>query len=650
MPETRRLAAIMFTDLVGSTRAAQRDEKSALARQAEQERILRPLFGIHGGREVKSTGDGFLVEFESALRAVECAVEAQRALLERNSTASSEPLLVRFGIHLGDVERRDGDIFGDAVNIASRIESLAEPGGICLTQAVFEQVHNKVPFRLETVGPKNLKGVRAPVVVYRVQPGWAEAVGSIQERDLPRLAVLPLANISPEPRDEYFADGLTEELIATLSQIKDLRVIARTSVARYKATSKSIAEIGTELRVSSVLEGSVRKAGNQLRITLQLIDTGNEEHRWSKTFDRTLDEVFLVQAEIAEQTAGALKLELLKEDREALRRGTASSAVAYDSYLRGRVAFGRLGPERYSESIRHFEAALEEDPNFALALAGLANVLIAAAGEILPASETLPRARELAARALAIDPGLAEAHVTQGNLALQADLDWGRSEEEFVTAITLNPSSSAARSWYGFLLAHLQRYAEAQEQLDRCLDLDPDFETSWVWTEMIDYLSGDLEGCVRRAKKSMGRFPDSKVPYVFLALAYADLGRADEALRAAELGTGVPGQLEVLRATVFPRVGRAAEARRILELWEKSSESSYVPLGNLAALHASLGQTTEALELLERDFREGERSLWFTYLFPYYDVLRNHPRFQALLTAYRLPLVPPPRASAKRAA
>jgi len=387
----------MFTDMVGFTTSTQTNEADTLELLREQEELVRPLFNVHQGREIKSTGDGFLVEFDSALRAVQCAIDIQQHLHERNSQPGVTPIKLRIGIHLGDVEERGSDIFGDAVNIASRIEPLAVPGGLCISGQVFDQVRNKIPNRLERLEPKVLKNVRFPMDVYRVVLPWAggeaEAMGPVP----PRLAVLPLVNISPDPKDEYFADGLTEELISVLSAIRGLRVIARTSVSQYKGSGKPIAQIGSELGVSSVLEGSVRKADHQLRISLQLIDVRTQEHRWAMTYDRKLENVFAIQADVAERTAGALKIELLKSEREAIQERPTSSLEAYESYLRGIRAFQQStgsGSEEFdTQAVRYFEEAIQKDPQFSGAYSYLANHLIGVMGTTRPGKDVFPRAR-----------------------------------------------------------------------------------------------------------------------------------------------------------------------------------------------------------------------------------------------------------------
>ena len=282
----RRLSAIMFTDMVGYTRMSQADEAAALELLEEHRAVLRPLIETHAGTEVKTIGDAFLVEFRSALDAITCAAEIQSKIADRNSRVpDSRKVQVRIGIHLGDVVHSSNDVYGDAVDIASRIEPLAEPGGICISQQVFDSVKNKTDLGIESAGQVELKNVDAPMGVYRVELNRSsESLGNRAPRE--RLAVLPFVNISPDPNDEYFADGLTEELIIKMSEIKGLKVIARTSVMNYKKKEKNISQIGRELGAGSVIEGSVRKAGSKIRVTVQLIDSRTEEHLWASNYDK----------------------------------------------------------------------------------------------------------------------------------------------------------------------------------------------------------------------------------------------------------------------------------------------------------------------------------------------------------------------------
>ncbi len=282
----RRLSAIAFTDMVGYTSLAQRDESLALQLLDKHNALVRSVAKQHQGREVKTIGDAFLFEFDSALDAVLCSVRIQSSLRERNRAAPpDEKILVRIGIHVGDVIHLGGDILGDAVNIASRIVNFAENGGICISEQVYAQVRNKVQVPLVKMPGQKLKNVDQQLDLYQVVLPWEQS-GPPKSSPRSRIAILPFRNISPDPGDDYFADGLTEELISTLSEVKGLRVIARTSVNRYKDTNKSVSQIGSELQVAFILDGSVRKAGNRIRVTAQLIDTESQEQAWLRGKDQ----------------------------------------------------------------------------------------------------------------------------------------------------------------------------------------------------------------------------------------------------------------------------------------------------------------------------------------------------------------------------
>src|SRR5712692_5091518 len=327
----------MFTDMVGYTVLSQKNEASALRLLEEHRKIVRPFFLKHNGLEVKTIGDAFLVEFASALEAVRCAFEIQQSLHELNSSRSTnEKLFLRIGVHLGDIIHGQSDVYGDAVNIASRIEPLADPGGVCITEQVYDQIKNKFEFPFSSVGKKELKNVSEPTEVFRAVLPWQRENGGRSSYDIHRLAVLPLSNISPNPKDSYFADGMTEELITVLSQLHGLRVIARTSSEHYTGKEKRVSQIAQELQVGSVMEGSVRMAGQSIRVTVQLINAANEEHIWSENYDRKLDDIFAIQTEIAKQVAQSLKLKLLQEEKERLNTRATENIPAYVNYLRGR--------------------------------------------------------------------------------------------------------------------------------------------------------------------------------------------------------------------------------------------------------------------------------------------------------------------------
>jgi adenylate cyclase len=406
----RRLSAVAFTDLEGYTSLSNRDEPAALRLLEEQDRLVGPILERHHGTRVKSIGDGMLLEFPNARDAVDFAIQFQHVAAERNLGATGPPLTLRIGIHLGDVEQKGADILGDAVNIASRIEPLSEPGGVCVSRQVFDQVRNKLAVRFESLGARTLRGVSEPVEIFRVVTDRNDPIAAPPTSALPRLAVLPLANFSADSNDAFFADGLTEELIALLSQVREIRVIARTSVFQYKGTTKTVNQIGRELSVSTVLEGSVRKSGDQLRVTVQLIDAASQEHLWASTYDRTLNDILAVQSEIAKRITKALKLRLSKSEEERLNGTPAVLTDSYLAYVRGRFLLSQGFNESDLRAAQHeFETAIALDPKNARAYSGLSDALHALGwGDYLgPRENWLPVCRAHAKRALSLDPNLA---------------------------------------------------------------------------------------------------------------------------------------------------------------------------------------------------------------------------------------------------
>ncbi len=631
---TRRLAAIVFTDMVGYTSLSQKNEALALELLEEHRRLLRPLFPKHNGREIKTMGDAFLVEFASALEALRCAFDIQQMLNELDVNRPPEKrILLRIGIHLGDVVHSKNDVQGDAVNVASRIEPLASPGGISITEQVYHQIRNKFEFPFVSLGQQNLKNVQDPVEVYRVVLPWEAQLGEEPILDKRRIAVMPFTNISPDPRDEYFADGMTEELISTLSRIGELRVISRTSAMRYKGTSKNVGEIARELRVGSILEGSVRKASDDLRITAQLIDTGNDEHLWSQDYDRRLENVFAIQKEIAQSVAEALKVRLLSGEKKSIEKKATGNTEAYTLYLKGRFYWNERMRDSNDKAVKCFEEAVKLDPNYAAAYSGLADCyLIYSDRGWLSPREAVPKGREYALRAIELDPRLAEAHASLG-LAFMHDWMWQEAEREYEKAIELNPSYASAYQWYGVHLWFAGRYEEAKERTERARELDPlsTVIEANLCHELLNLGKRDqaMEPFRRVAKLN----PDSwQAHYLLSEIQLMDSKFEDSIFEAEKASALLKGNLGVKSQLgfVYGMGGRKDQADNILNELKEAGKNEYLPSGWVAGVLFSLGRSDEAFEYLDKAFEERSSSLFYFRNFPWFEKFRADPRWASL--------------------
>ncbi len=402
-----------------------------------------------------------------------------------------------------------------------------------------------------------------------------------------------------------------------------------------------MAQVGVDLGVDSILEGSVRKAGSRVRITLQLIDVGSEGHIWATSYNRELDDVFAIQADIAEQTAQALQLELAKGNVNRGKTRPTSNLAAYDVYLRGLVASTDPEQKGVEEAARCFEQATKLDPTFAEAFAAWANLYVAASGGSYPTQQVMPRARMLAARALELDPNSSDAHSALGNIAFQFDLDWRRAEEEFGKATNLNPSNVTAHRFFGLMLVALNRFDEAKDEFRRVTALDPgtSARATLTWAEA---LSGNFSGAIAEAERERDADPSSASGHVYLGLYYVAAGRQAEALEEAEFPLTTATELERFdHALLDALVGRTDAPRALATEIEQGKAKIYVSATDLATLYGALGENERALDLLEKDFREGDRTLWLYYHGPWFDSIRTDPRFLALLRSYGLPVDPP---------
>jgi adenylate cyclase len=578
-PEQRKLAAIMFTDMVGYSALAQRDDKLALELLEEHRQLLREIFPRFNGTEIKTIGDAFLVEFDSALEAAQCAIEIQRTLAKRNHDVTSDRRIeLKIGIHIGDVVHRDGDVYGDGVNIASRIEQLAGAGGICVSMDVERQIRNALEARFEKFGSADLKNIKLPMELFRIvlpwekgakpEPGatrvsnkspilvlaavlvaiglfagwrWMQRAGPERQSastgsanvpatalakapDQKSVAVLPFVNLSDDKGSEYFSDGVSEELLTVLQKIPGLHVAARTSAFSFKGKNATAQEIGQKLGVAHLVEGSVRKSGDSVRIAARLTRADTGEELWSENFTRDLKDVFAVQTELAQTIVAQLRGQLtdsaegsaakaaIHAEVQAAEKGGTKNVQAHEYYLQGRFYADRHSEKSTGEALAAYQHAVDLDPGFALAWAGLAQThawycAFSTEGGQKGFDAHLASARDAAARALAIEPNLPEALFARGFIETNFDFDWkgaaqtlskalalapadpniviaaanlelargdtNRALELYRRAVDLDPVNPAARGFLAFNLAATKRFAEARGEFPRVVELNP---------------------------------------------------------------------------------------------------------------------------------------------------------------------------------
>ena len=628
----------MFTDVAGYTALGQKNESRSLALIDTQKRLIRPILKKHHGREVKTIGDAFLIEFPNALDAVRCAYDIQRATREFNiSLPDDRRLHLRIGLHLGDVTESRGDILGDAVNIASRIESLAENGGVCMTQQVYDHVRNKFETPLKSLGKRPLKNVSEPIEVYKMVLPWEEAKNQSMQLDATRIAVLPFANMSPDPNDSYFADGITEEIISTLSGISGLSVISRTSVMGYKGTTKKVKEIGNELEVGSVLEGSFRKAGNKIRVTAQLIAVDADMHVWAQSYDRNLDDVFATQTEIARNVSDALRVRVLERERNRIDRRPTESTKAYGLYLRGRYHWNKRGIEDVKTAANYFTQALNEDPEFSLGYVGLADShMILGSNWDIEKTANLKKAEEEVTKALELDEDLAEAHATRG-LLLMTNFDLREAEKEFTRAIELKPSYASAHQWYFLLLRSQLRLEEALIHIEKAVELDP--FTGVINANHASYYSstGDLRKALDIQQKATELVPNLAAAHFDLAEKYGQLGIVDGMRRELKIATSLAREasphVDLTEAAMIAYFAGDLKALGTLaRQLEKIAGERYAPNAlQMAGTYFRLGDRDKGFEWLEKSLARKEFDLLQIKSYFMFEGIRDDPRYLNLL-------------------
>ena len=664
-PVERRLAAIMFTDIVGSTALMAKSEPVAMRVKQRHRTLVRTQVDRYHGEFIEAPGDETLSIFGSALDAVSCALAIQ------TETEAETELRLHIGVHSGDVLRQGPEIHGDGVNVASRVCRVSEQGGVCVSGEVYKSIRNQPGIEAVSLGERELKNVPEPVAVYSVTGSAAEpgpvsstvprarwtlpalaavaAIGLVVGGWLYRptsstgairsIAVLPLENLSGDPEQEYFADGMTEALISALAKIRSLRVISRTSVMLYKGARKPLPEIAEELDVNAVLEGTVARSESRVRITAQLIDARSDHHLWAETYERDLKDVLALQGQVATAIAREIRLQLTPEERTRLAARTVDPAV-HDLYLRGRFLWNKRSPEALRQAIDYFERVIEADPEHASGHAGLADASV-----MLSFYEgTDPRfiigpAKERAQRALAIDPSLAEAHASLA--MIQTFFEWRLSEAEagFLRAIELDPSYAPAHYWYGELLMAAGRNDEAIARLEHARRLDPLSAVTLATVGLSHAGAQRYEAALEALRVSFELDPGYALARGYAGETYLSMGRTNEAVseleRALKVSGGQPA-FRLMLARAYARSDRHPEAREILRDVVEGPGQAYFSPFQAALLYRELGDDEKTFEWLEKAY-ESRDPFWLLILSTFHRDLQSERRYQALLRRLGLP-------------
>jgi adenylate cyclase len=646
----RLLAAILAADIAGYSRLMGEDEAATVrALKGHQAEVL-PLVGEHRGRVIDTAGDGILAEFGSVVDAVECAVEIQRVMRRRNETVPpNRRMYFRIGINLGDVIHDDVRIFGDGINIAARLEGIAQPGGVCVSAKVREEILDKLELQFADLGEQVLKNIARPVHVYAVHlagtafPEPAAAAAPPQEPidDTPSIAVMPFVNSSHDAEYDYFATGLAEEMLNMLAKIPGLRVASRTSAFSFKGKSVDIPTVARSLRVAHVLEGSVRKSGKRVRIVAQLIRAATDSNLWAETYDRDLEDVFAVQDDIARCVVKELRTALglvgagkadagvIQAEVAAAAKGRSRNVEAYRLYLEGQECRGRLARDDTAKAVNCYLQAIRLDPAYALAWAGLSRAYADQAGQSwVPAAEGYARARAGAQRALEREPELAEGHTALGWVQRAWDWDWRGAEASFQRALELAPSNTLAMNAAADMLAALGRLDEAIALSRRATTLDPLNIPVHRNLALYCIAAGQLDEADRVLAQVLQMGTPGLLTYTWLGVLALAQGRPRQALALVSQEVS-----DIFRrvglAVVHNTLGETAQSHAELAalIDEHGSDSPY----QIAEVYGATGNLDKAFEWLERAYTERDPGLSYLRVDPFLLAVHDDARWLPLL-------------------
>lgn len=614
MSQTRRLAVIMFTDIVGYTALMGNDEKRAFDILKKSREIQKPIIEQFNGHWIKELGDGVMATFNIVTDATNASIKIQE------SCNVAKDFQLRIGIHMGEVVFENDDVFGDGVNIASRIQSIANPGSIYISESVHNNVSNKQGIETRFVKEEMLKNVKEPVRIYEVLLSTTSKSSGLSTKEQFKkpteksIAVLPFVNMSNDPDQDYFCDGLSEELLNVLSQVDSLRVAARTSSFSFKGKNLDILEIGQKLNVHSVLEGSVRKSGNKLRITAQLINIEDGFRLWSERYDRELEDIFDIEDEISLAILDALKVKLLGHEKATVLKRYTDNTEAYQLYLLGRFHYNKWTGLGYMKAVEFYNEAIKIDSEYALAYTGLASCYLNLwFFNHLPPEESLPKMKEATFRSLEIDDEIAESHVSLARMKFWHEWDFEGADREFKRAIELNPSQAEAHEQYSMFLGITEKPDEALHYSRKAIELDPfslmiNWGTGWTY-----WMIGDYSLMQEQAKKLIELEPNFFGGHLILGTQMWTMGRLEEALSEFTLAVAQNNGPFTLsfQGCLFGIIGNQEKAKEVLQKLEEMIGKH--PVGNFdfARIYVGIGETDLALKFLDKGVQQHEGMMVF---------------------------------------
>lgn len=643
MPQTRQLAAIMFTDIVGYTALMGRDEKKAFDFLTKNRELQKPIIEQYRGRWIKELGDGVMASFNNVSDAIHAAM-----LIQEKCSASGE-FELRIGVHQGDVVFESDDVFGDAVNIAARIQATAAPGSIYISESVQLNISSLPHIDTRFVKKEVLKNVREPLNIYEVVlPYGGTKDGALKVIPVPTtqeksIAVLPFTNMSNDPEQEYFSDGIAEEIINSLTHIKDLKIAGRTSSAQFKGKQVDLREIGRKLGVANVLEGSIRKQGNRIRITAQLIEVQNGFHLWSEKYDRNMDDIFAIQDEIALAITKQLRITLFEKDREEIIHSATYSIEAYELVLKGRFHIGRRGSSILT-GLHYFEQAIAEDPQYALAYSGYAwaNYLMAFYS-FISGREVMEKVKQNAEKAVQLDDCVHEGYTALAFYYESFQWNWQEGNKNYLKAIALNPKFAQGNSLYG--MAHLAwvegSFDEALKYCRIGIKTDPLSAIDHADLAWTLYTATKFEEGLSVARTGIELDANSFLSHRLAGLCLIALNRADEAVETFNHLMSISNRHQhALCGLIWAYCGNdnLSEAQKLMDELIKRGEKEYIGPTYAAISAAHLNQFELAFEFLELAFTDKDPILVQLKYGPFVPkALRVDPRFEEMLNRMQFP-------------